>query len=133
MTDHNYAFTALVVEDMPELAEVMKFTLQRLGIEPVIADSGEMALEYLSQGIPDLILLDLGLPGMSGWDVLKQIHAAYGRHAIPVIVTTAYSDKVNRMIGRLQYVNDYIIKPFQPKELMDSVVEVLELNKYAHL
>ncbi len=131
MTTMENSYNALVIEDTPEFAEVVRFTLKHLGISAILVDSGPDALKYLDNEIPDLIVLDLGLPGMGGWDVLTQVHAMVGRHSIPVIITTAYGDRVNRAIGHLQHVHDYLVKPFQPYDLMDSVNTALELHKYA--
>jgi CheY-like chemotaxis protein len=117
----------LIVEDTPEFAKLTQLTLKRIGLTSYHVIDGENAVEYLQQRRPDLVLLDLNLPGMSGWQVLDQIIALYGEQTIPVIVTTAYSDGANRVIGKLQNVYKYMIKPFQPRELIQVVQEALGL------
>lgn len=119
----------LVVEDSPELAQMTLMTLKRMGIQTQHAANGEAALEAFQQNDFDLVLLDLGLPDISGWDVLKSIRKRFGEYSVPVIVTTAYSDSINRAVGRLQYVNRYLIKPFLPQHLVEAIGDVLELYK----
>lgn len=117
----------LIVEDTPEFARLTQLTLKRIGLSSHHAMDGENAVDYLQKHRPDLVLLDLNLPGMSGWQVLDQIIALYGERTIPVIVTTAYSDGANRVIGKLQNVYKYMIKPFQPRELILVVQQALGL------
>jgi CheY-like chemotaxis protein len=93
-------------------------------------EDGEDAVTYLQDHAPALILLDLNLPGMSGWDVLEHLVEIHGENTIPVIVTTAYSDSANRVIGKLQQVYKYLVKPFSPDELRDVVEEALARSSH---
>ncbi|MCU0514945.1 MAG: response regulator [Anaerolineae bacterium] len=117
----------LMVEDTPEFAQLTRLTLKRIGLSVVHAPTGEEAVAYLQQQQPHLLLLDLNLPGMSGWQVLEHMVALYGAGSVPVIVTSAYSDGANRVIGKLQNVYKYLIKPFQPRELLLTVQQALNL------
>lgn len=119
----------LIVEDSPELAQMTLATLRRVGMKSYHAATGEEAVEAITQHNFDLVLLDLGLPDMSGWDVLRFIRRQYGEYGTPVIVTTAYSDNINRAVGRLQFVNRYLVKPFLPQNLIEAIQDVLELYK----
>lgn len=128
MTDNRSDYTILVVEDTELLAQLIIDSLKHAGFQAVHAIDGEAALEYLATTTPDLMLLDLNLPGLSGWDVMKHMVAEKGEDAVPVIVTTAYGDPANRVIGKLQHVKDYLVKPFEVPALIRTVEEVLGLE-----
>ncbi len=117
----------LIVEDTIEFAKLTAMTLQRIGLNSFHARDGDEAVTYLNQHRPDLVLLDLNLPGMSGWQVLEHLTSLYGESSVPVIVTSAYSDGANRLIGKLQAVYKYMIKPIMPRELMTTVEQALGL------
>jgi DNA-binding response OmpR family regulator len=119
----------LIVEDAEDIAKMLEIGLQQIGIEPALAKNGQIALDYLDQTRPDLILLDLNLPGINGWQVLEYAKKLYGEHSFHVIVTTANTDDVNRLVGKMQYVSSYVQKPFTPDSVIDIVREVLELDK----
>lgn len=120
----------LIVEDAIDIARMLKLSLeQSLGIEPYLAKNGQVAIDYLEHTQPDLILLDLNLPVVNGWKVLEFAKKKYGEHNIRVIVTTANTDEINRLVGKMQYVSDYIQKPFVPDTIVATVREVLELDK----
>jgi len=121
----------LIVEDIEDLAGVMQITLRRMGIESYHASDGYIALDYLAQNTPDLVLLDIGLPGMSGWEVLEQIKANMNDNDIPfpIIILTAFNDPANRLIGKLQkYVTQYVTKPFEVETLRKAVRGALQLE-----
>lgn len=117
----------LIVEDTIEFAKLTALTLQRIGLNSFHARDGFEAVAYLNQRCPDLVLLDLNLPGMSGWQVLEYLTGLYGEKGVPVIVISAYSDGANRLIGKLQAVYKYMIKPIVPRELMATVEQALGL------
>lgn len=117
----------LIVEDTLEFAKLTQLTLKRIGLNSYHVSDGDAAVAYLQQQKPDLVVLDLNLPGMSGWQVLELMQDMYQGHQIPVIITSAYSDGANRVIGKLQEVFKYMIKPFAPQELMANVEEALGL------
>lgn len=121
-------YVVLVVEDTVEFAKLTMMMLQRIGLKSVHAEDGDAAVEYITHNRPDLVLLDLNLPGASGWEVLEHLYAMHGDRSVPVIVTSAYSDGANRLVGRLQDVRHYLIKPFPAQALTQSVMEALNLE-----
>lgn len=119
----------LIVEDHKDYATVIKMLVEQMGLRATLAPTGEQAIERAQAQKPDLILLDLNLPGMSGWDVLKAIKQLYGEHGVPCIVSTAYCDCANRMVGKFEYVKQYIVKPYELSELRTAIESALELYK----
>lgn len=111
----------LMVEDTIEYAQLNLMVLRRQGFDVYHAKDGEEAIRYIDQAKPDVILLDLNLPYMSGWDVLNYYNQRYGEGTTCVIVTSAYSDSANRIVGKLQDVFRYLIKPFTPQDLIRTV------------
>jgi len=124
------SYQALVVEDNEHLSGLTQIALRQLGIDVTICATGHGALDFLSETMPDLIVLDLGLPEMSGWDVLDTMKERGQEVTIPVIVLTAFADPANRLIARL---NDppifrYLAKPFQISALQKAVRDALKLT-----
>ncbi|MDX2078033.1 MAG: response regulator [bacterium] len=118
----------LFVEDADYLAELGSHILERIGIEVVICLTAEFAIEFMEQNrLPDLIVLDIGMPGMTGWEFLDIIKKYQETKTIPIVVTTAYGDATNRLIGRLRDVDRYIVKPYKPEELQMVVRQILQL------
>lgn len=117
----------LIVEDTVELARLLQLTLSRVNIRSIIETSGHQALARYFETKPDVVLLDLGLPDMTGWKVLDDIReSANGSGTMPyVIVISAYGDAANRLVGKLQNVHGYIVKPFTPEDVIAAVREVL--------
>ncbi len=110
----------LIVEDTVELAEVIQATLEGIGLEAQYATHGKTGLEKLKTFNPQLILLDIGLPDITGWKMLDHIKAHYENDAATmptVIIITAYGDPANRLIGKLQNIHSYLIKPFTPDQV----------------
>jgi len=121
-------YNILVIEDTPAMAELTVLTIERGGFNAILAEDGESAIKYLGDNLPHLILLDLNLPGLSGWDVLHFLTKTHGVCRVPVIVTSAYGDSANRVIGKLQNVHKYMVKPFKPLDLLASVEDALGLE-----
>jgi CheY-like chemotaxis protein len=118
----------LVIEDTVELAEVIEATIEGMGLPVMVANHGSIALDRLQTISPRLLLLDLGLPDISGWEilrVLKEMYKADGRTLPPIIVITAYGDPANRLVGKFQEVNAYLIKPFTPDQIESTINSVL--------
>lgn len=111
----------LIVEDAIELAEVIAATLERLDIETFHASHVEAALAIYDAQHPDLILLDIGLPDKTGWKLLDAIKSQANTRAPMVIVISAHGDPANRLMGKLQGVQSYLVKPFTPDEVEDIV------------
>ncbi len=118
--------TIIYIEDDPEMIDLVTLILNRRGFTVKGAHGGKQGLELVQQDKPDLILLDLMMPDVDGWDVYQQIKADEATREIPVIVITAKSQAIDRVLGlHIAKVDDYISKPFRPQELMDSVERVL--------
>jgi two-component system response regulator MtrA len=105
----------LVVDDDPALAEMLGIVLRNEGFQPLFVADGEQALAAFHEHRPDIVLLDLMLPGMSGIDVCRAIRADSG---IPVVMLTAKTDTVDVVLGLESGADDYVVKPFKPKELV---------------
>lgn len=116
----------LCIEDEFEMIELIRMVLEREGIEVTGAMGGEQGLKAMKEVKPDLILLDLMMPGMDGWEVYKQMRADKELTDIPVIIVTAKAQSIDRVLGlQVAKVADYITKPFGPKELVASVQRIL--------
>ena len=116
----------LCIEDEPEMIDLIRLILGRRGFDVIGAAGGKEGLEKALQKPPDLILLDLMMPDMDGWDVYQQMKADDLTRNIPVIVVTAKAQNIDKVLGlHIAKVDDYISKPFSPQELLDSVDRVL--------
>lgn len=114
--------TALVVEDEPGIARIVRDYLARAGFEVTVARDGPSALKLARQVRADVVVLDLGLPGRDGLDVLRDLRAAT---QTPVLVLTARGEESDRIVGLELGADDYIVKPFSPRELVARVRAVL--------
>jgi two-component system, OmpR family, response regulator MtrA len=108
----------LVVDDDPALAEMLTIVLRGEGFDTAVVAEGNRALPALRELRPDLVLLDLMLPGINGIDVCKAIRAESG---VPIVMLTAKSDTVDIVLGLESGADDYVVKPFKPKELVARV------------
>jgi CheY-like chemotaxis protein len=116
----------LIIEDSIELAEIIEATLQRLDMLTTHETHGGRAFSRYPEIMPDVVLLDIGLPDMTGWKLLEHIRERHAATGMPkVIVITAYGDPANRLIGKLQNVHDYLIKPFTADEVERVVLSAL--------
>jgi len=108
----------LVVDDDPALAEMLTIVLRGEGFDTAVVGDGARAMPALREFKPDLVLLDLMLPGMNGIDVCKAIR---GESGVPVVMLTAKSDTVDIVLGLESGADDYVVKPFKPKELVARI------------
>src|SRR6201996_4307570 len=108
----------LVVDDDSSLAEMLTIVLQGEGFDTTVVSDGAQALPAVREHAPDLVLLDLMLPGMNGIDVCRAIRAESG---VPVVMLTAKTDTVDVVLGLESGADDYIVKPFKPKELVARI------------
>jgi two-component system response regulator MtrA len=115
----------LVVDDDPALAEMLGIVLRTEGFDPSFVADGERALAAFRSTKPDLVLLDLMLPGVDGIDVCRQIRAESGT---PIVMLTARGDTVDVVLGLECGADDYIVKPFKPKELVARMRARLRRN-----
>jgi DNA-binding response OmpR family regulator len=112
----------LVVEDDPAIADVVVRYLEREGYDVTLACAGDVAIATMLQSLPDLLVLDLMLPEVDGFGVLEHVRA---RAPVPVIMVTALGDESDRVVGLELGADDYITKPFSPRELVARVKAVL--------
>jgi two-component system phosphate regulon response regulator PhoB len=115
----------LVVDDEPDLLELVRFNLDRAGFRVETAASGEEALARLRRSVPDLLVLDLMLPDLSGEEVCRRVRGDPGLTGLPVIMLTAKSEEVDRVVGFELGADDYVTKPFSPRELVLRVKALL--------
>jgi two-component system response regulator MtrA len=108
----------LVVDDDPSLAEMLTIVLRNEGFDPVVCNTGDQAMAAFRQYRPDMVLLDLMLPGMDGIDVCKALRAESG---VPIVMLTAKTDTVDIVVGLESGADDYVVKPFKPKELVARI------------
>jgi DNA-binding response OmpR family regulator len=118
------------IEDEPEMIDLVRLILGRKGFYVIGANGGIEGLETVRREKPDLILLDLMMPDMDGWEVYQQIKADAGLREIPVIVVTAKAQSIDKVLGlHIAKVDDYITKPFGPQELLESVEKILGITE----
>ncbi len=118
------------IEDDQEMIDLVVLILNRRGFKVKGAHGGRNGLDMIFQEPPDLILLDLMMPGMDGWEVYQKLKANEITHDIPVIVVTAKAQSIDKMLGlHIAKVDDYIAKPFSPQELVESIEKVLTRRK----
>ena len=115
----------LVVDDDPSLAEMLTIVLRNEGFETAVVADGSQALTAVRELRPDLVLLDLMLPGMNGIDVCRVLRSDSG---VPIVMLTAKTDTVDVVLGLESGADDYIMKPFKPKELVARVRARLRRN-----
>lgn len=119
----------LIVEDEVDIANLVSFNLERAGYKVGIVHDGREGLERILKDQPDLVVLDLMLPGMDGYQVLKEMQRDTRAHAIPVLMLTAKSQIDDRIKGLEMGADDYLTKPFSPKELILRVQAIIKRNR----
>ena len=119
----------LIIEDEPDIVETVRYNLEKTGFEVVSSGDAETALDILNQRIPDLILLDLILPGMNGFDFCKEVKREPRTRAIPICVLSARRHEVDRVLAFELGADDYIVKPFSLRELTLRIRGILQRVK----
>jgi len=119
----------LIVEDEPAIADMVAFALTRAGIEPVLAADTRAAQEAIVARVPDLILLDWMLPGVSGIDFARRLKRDELTREVPIIMLTARGDEDDRVLGLDAGIDDYVVKPFSSRELIARVKAVLRRSQ----
>jgi DNA-binding response OmpR family regulator len=123
----NQPTRVVYIEDDQEMIELVSLILGRKGYQLIGAQGGREGLDIIFKSPPDLILLDLMMPDLDGWDVYHQIKANGTTHNIPVIIISAKSLAIDRVLGlHIAKVDDYITKPFRPHELLTSIEKVMQ-------
>lgn len=113
--------TILIVEDEADLTELLRYNLESEGYRIVTAENGEEAVERIRDGVPDLILLDWMLPGVSGIELCRRFRASEPTRAVPILMLTARVEESDRVRGLSTGADDYVLKPFSVPELMARV------------
>ncbi|MEK6531610.1 MAG: response regulator transcription factor [Deltaproteobacteria bacterium] len=120
----------LTVDDEKDILNVLEYNLGKAGFKVISADDGTKALAIAKKEIPDLIILDIMLPGMEGTEVLKAIKKDKLTEKIPVIMLTARGEEIDRVLGFELGADDYVVKPFSPKELSLRVNALLKTRHH---
>ncbi len=115
----------MVVDDEPYIARVIKFKLEQEGYAVISANDGVTGLERIRQEKPDLVLLDVMMPGLTGYEVCQQVKADADLAGIPVVFLTAKGQERDREQGLNLGANDYITKPFSPNRLLELVRSII--------
>ena len=115
----------LIVEDEPDIRELLNFTITRAGFDVIEAESAEDALPLLDRGAPELIIIDWMLPGMDGIDLAKKLRTDDVFGTIPIIMLTARGEEIDKLRSFEAGVDDYVTKPFSPKELTARIKALL--------
>ena len=119
------ATSILIVEDEPEIRELLNFSLVRAGFDVAEAASGEMALQYLDNKLPDILIVDWMLPGMSGVELAKRLRRDELTNKLPLLMLTARSEETDLLKSFESGIDDYMSKPFSPRELVARIKALL--------
>ena len=123
--------SVLVVDDDPDVCDLVRYKLEQSGFDVRRASDGDQALREVDAQVPDLVLLDIMMPGMSGLEVLERWRANGATEKLPVIMLTAKAQENDVERGFELGANDYVIKPFSPRELARRVTAVLSRRQSA--
>jgi two-component system phosphate regulon response regulator PhoB len=115
----------LVVEDEKDLQDLLEFNLRQAGYQVLVAADGRRGLQLATEQRPDLVLLDLMLPGMSGTDVCRALKSSAATRAIPVVMVTAKGEEIDRVVGFELGADDYVVKPYSNRELLLRIQAIL--------
>jgi len=121
----------LVVEDEPAIADTLQYVLASDGFAPEWCATGQAALRAFEAAPPALVLLDVGLPDLNGFELFRQLLALPGGDRVPMLFLTARSDEIDRVVGLEMGAHDYVAKPFSPRELVARVRGILRRNAAA--
>lgn len=116
----------LVVEDSAVIRRLIEVCLRAADLEIVTRDDGKSGLSAVSSESPDLVVLDIGLPGMDGWEVLDRIRRDESTKHIPVVVLTAHAEEESRRRANEGGADAFVTKPFQPNDFRSTVLSLLE-------
>lgn len=128
MENKSASKTILVIDDEPSIGRVVQFKLQQEGFKVLVATDGLEGLAQIKEAKPDLILLDIMMPGMDGFEVCRRVRATPEIAATPVIILTARGQEPDRTKGIDLGVLDFFTKPFSPQKLLERVREVFKTS-----
>ena len=115
----------LIVDDDPDILRLVSYNLKQAGFEAITADTGRKALETIQRRPPDLVILDLMLPDVDGMEVCRMLRGHESSRLIPIIMLTARGEEIDRVVGFELGADDYVMKPFSPRELVLRVKSIL--------
>ncbi len=115
----------LIVDDEADLAQLLEFNLKQAGLDAEVALTGEVALQLAAQRVPDVVLLDLMLPDISGKEVCRRLRADARTREVPIVMVTARGEESDRVDGFEVGADDYVVKPFSPRELVLRLKAIL--------
>ncbi|MFH1146940.1 MAG: response regulator transcription factor [Pseudomonadota bacterium] len=118
----------LIVEDESDIADLISYNLKRAGFDVELSQDGRTAQSVAQKRMPDLILLDLMLPDVDGTDICKELKGSEQTKRIPIIMVTAKGEEIDRVLGLELGADDYLVKPFSPRELVLRIKAVLRRN-----
>lgn len=119
----------LVVEDDRNLAKLLKYNLEKASYKCFLAESGEDALQLLAERDVDLVLLDIMLPGVDGFEVCRRIRQHQLFRELPIVMLTAKGEEIDKVLGFELGIDDYVVKPFSPRELNLRIRAILKRNR----
>lgn len=118
----NTATPILIIEDDRNIADLVRRYLERSGYETLVTHDGEHGLQLAKTCAPQLVILDVMLPGLDGWDICQELR----RHSdVPILMLTARAEEMDRVVGLSIGADDYVVKPFSPRELTERVKAIL--------
>jgi two-component system, OmpR family, response regulator VicR len=121
------AIKIVYIDDKPEMVELVRMILAKRDYEFYAAQDGREGLALINQTLPDLVLLDLMMPDMDGWEVFHKVKANAETAEIPIIILTARGQSIDKVLGlHIAKVDDYITKPFSPAELLSAIEKALQ-------
>jgi len=115
----------LIVEDESDIRELLRYNLEREGFAVEEADTGPQALDRIKRRMPDLMVLDLMLPGMPGLEICRVVRGSEDTARLPILVVTAKGTEVDKVLGLEMGADDYVVKPFSPRELVARIKALL--------
>ena len=124
----NETVQIICIDDDPDLSRLVRVMLEPYAFKVTEVNSGASGLQLIHSRPPDLVLLDLMMPDMDGWEVYEQMRKDPDLQKIPVIVITARSNRMERELGRILGVDDYLVKPFTRQELLERIQRALEAS-----
>ena len=122
----------LIVDDNQDLATVVQFSLRRAGFDAHAVYSGQAALDWIARQRPDVVVLDLMMPGLNGFGLLRQLRANDTLGPVPVIVLTAHGDMENREESQSAGANDFLVKPVDTRKLVEHIQNALQRQAAAN-
>ncbi|MBI4553265.1 MAG: response regulator [Candidatus Latescibacteria bacterium] len=117
--------TILVVDDEPDIVEIVQYNLEKAGFHVLAADDGSAAIRLARETLPALVILDLMLPGLDGTEVCRILKRDERTQKIPILMLTARGEEMDRVVGLELGADDYVVKPFSPRELVLRVKAIL--------